>query len=74
MGGGRGGAYLSNRARKHGAEFLLRARERLRQVPVLLFSAIQLPGELRDHPQVADLIPKPVEVDVLLEKVRSHCC
>ena len=56
-----------------GAEFLARARDRLRRVPVLLFSAIQLPGELRHHPQIADLIPKPVEVEVLLEKVRSHC-
>jgi CheY-like chemotaxis protein len=56
-----------------GIEFLDRARERLRTVPVLLFSASRLPGRLRDDPQVKDLIPKPVEVEVLLEKVRTHC-
>lgn len=56
-----------------GAEFLARAREQLRSTPVLLFSASRLPGHLRDDPQVKDLIPKPVEVEVLLEKIRAHC-
>lgn len=56
-----------------GAEFLSRAREQLRSIPVLLFSASQLPGHLRDDPQVKDLIPKPVEVEVLLQKIRAHC-
>ncbi|HZW89129.1 MAG TPA: response regulator [Myxococcaceae bacterium] len=56
-----------------GAEFLARAREQLRSIPVLLFSASRLPGHLRDDPQVKDLIPKPVEVEVLLEKIRAHC-
>ena len=56
-----------------GAEFLERARERLLTIPVLLFSASQLPGHLRNDPQVKDLIPKPVEVEVLLEKIRAHC-
>jgi two-component system, chemotaxis family, chemotaxis protein CheY len=56
-----------------GAEFLARARDRLRSIPVLLFSASQLPGHLRNDPQVKDLIPKPVEVEVLLEKIRAHC-
>jgi two-component system chemotaxis response regulator CheY len=56
-----------------GAEFLARARERLRTIPVLLFSASRLPRHLRDDPQVKDLIPKPVEVEVLLEKIRAHC-
>jgi CheY-like chemotaxis protein len=56
-----------------GAEFLVRARGRLRSIPVLLFSASQLPGHLRNDPQVKDLIPKPVEVEVLLEKIRAHC-
>ena len=56
-----------------GAEFLARARGRLRSIPVLLFSASQLPGHLRNDPQVKDLIPKPVEVEVLLEKIRAHC-
>jgi CheY-like chemotaxis protein len=57
-----------------GTEFLARAREQLRTIPVLLFSASRLPGHLRDDPQVKDLIPKPVEVEVLLEKIRAHCC
>jgi CheY-like chemotaxis protein len=56
-----------------GAEFLARARGRLCSIPVLLFSASQLPGHLRNDPQVKDLIPKPVEVEVLLEKIRAHC-
>jgi CheY-like chemotaxis protein len=56
-----------------GAEFLARAREQLRSIPVLLFSASQLPCHLRNDPQVKDLIPKPVEVEVLLEKIRAHC-
>jgi CheY-like chemotaxis protein len=56
-----------------GTEFLARAREQLRTIPVLLFSASRLPGHLRDDPQVKDLIPKPVEVEVLLEKIRAHC-
>jgi CheY-like chemotaxis protein len=56
-----------------GAEFLARARDQLRSIPVLLFSASQLPGHLRNDPQVKDLIPKPVEVEVLLEKIRAHC-
>jgi len=56
-----------------GAEFLARARERLRAIPVLLFSASRVPGHLRNDPQVKDLIPKPVEVEVLLEKIRAHC-
>lgn len=56
-----------------GAEFLARAREQLRTIPVLLFSASRLPSHLRDDPQVKDLIPKPVEVEVLLEKIRAHC-
>ena len=56
-----------------GVEFLARARERLRSIPVLLFSASQLPCHLRNDPQVKDLIPKPVEVEVLLEKIRAHC-
>src|SRR5262249_40449855 len=56
-----------------GAEFLARAREQLRSTPVLLFSASHLPGHLRNDPQVKDLIPKPVEVEVLLEKIRAHC-
>ena len=56
-----------------GAEFLARAREQLRSIPVLLFSASHLPGHLRNDPQVKDLIPKPVEVEVLLEKIRAHC-
>ncbi len=56
-----------------GAEFLARAREQLRTIPVLLFSASLLPHHLRDDPQVKDLIPKPVEVEVLLEKIRAHC-
>jgi CheY-like chemotaxis protein len=56
-----------------GAEFLTRARERLGTIPVLLFTASRLPSQLRDDPQVRDLIPKPVEVEVLLEKIRAHC-
>ena len=56
-----------------GAEFLARARDQLRTIPVLLFSASRLPRHLRDDPQVKDLIPKPVEVEVLLEKIRAHC-
>ena len=56
-----------------GAEFLARAREQLKSTPVLLFSASRLPLSLRDDPQVKDLIPKPVEVEVLLEKIRAHC-
>ena len=56
-----------------GEEFLARAREQLRTIPVLLFSASRLPGHLRDDPQVKDLIPKPVEVEVLLDKIRAHC-
>ena len=56
-----------------GEEFLARAREQLRAIPVLLFSASNLPRHLRDDPQVKDLIPKPVEVEVLLEKIRAHC-
>lgn len=56
-----------------GAEFLARARAQLRTIPVLLFSASRLPGHLRNDPQVKDLIPKPVEVEVLLEKIRAHC-
>jgi len=56
-----------------GAEFLARAREQLRSIPVLLFSASHLPWHLRNDPQVKDLIPKPVEVEVLLEKIRAHC-
>jgi len=56
-----------------GGEFLDRAREQLQTVPVLLFSASPLPDHLRHDPQVKDLIPKPVEVEVLLEKVRAHC-
>jgi two-component system, chemotaxis family, chemotaxis protein CheY len=58
-----------------GEEFLARAREqlRLRSIPVLLFSASRLPSHLRDDPEVKDLIPKPVEVEVLLEKIRAHC-
>ena len=56
-----------------GAEFLARAREQLRTIPVLLFSASHLPRQLREDPQVKDLIPKPVEVEVLLEKIRAHC-
>jgi len=56
-----------------GAEFLARAREQLRSIPVLLFSASRLPLNLRDDPHVKDLIPKPVEVEVLLEKIRAHC-
>jgi len=56
-----------------GAEFLARARSQLRTIPVLLFSASRLPGHLRNDPQVKDLIPKPVEVEVLLEKIRAHC-
>ena len=56
-----------------GAEFLARAREQLRSLPVLLFSASRLPRHLREDPQVKDLIPKPVEVSVLLEKIRAHC-
>ena len=39
----------------------------------LLFSASHLPRQLREDPQVKDLIPKPVEVEVLLEKIRAHC-
>ena len=56
-----------------GAEFLARAREQLRTIPVLLFSASRLPPSLSEDPQVKDLIPKPVEVEVLLEKIRAHC-
>ena len=56
-----------------GAEFLARARDQLRSIPVLLFSASRLPGHIRDDPRVKDLIPKPVEVSVLLEKIRAHC-
>jgi len=56
-----------------GAEFLARAREQLRTIPVLLFSASHLPPSLSEDPQVKDLIPKPVEVEVLLEKIRAHC-
>ena len=58
-----------------GAEFLARAREQLRRrtIPVLLFSASRLPLDLREDPEVKDLIPKPVEVEVLLEKIRAHC-
>jgi two-component system, chemotaxis family, chemotaxis protein CheY len=58
-----------------GAEFLARAREQLRQrtIPVLLFSASRLPAHLREDPHVKDLIPKPVEIEVLLEKIRAHC-
>jgi CheY-like chemotaxis protein len=56
-----------------GAEFLARARDQLRSIPVLLFSASHLPRQLREDPQVKDLIPKPVEVEVLLEKIRAHC-
>ena len=56
-----------------GAEFLARAREQLWSIPVLLFSASRLPLNLRDDPHVKDLIPKPVEVEVLLEKIRAHC-
>ncbi|HET9156409.1 MAG TPA: response regulator, partial [Myxococcaceae bacterium] len=52
-----------------GAEFLARAREQLRAIPVLLFSASRLPPSLREDPQVKDLIPKPVEIEVLLEKI-----
>lgn len=56
-----------------GAEFLARAREQLRSIPVLLFSASRLPRQLREDPQVKDLIPKPVEVETLLQKIRAHC-
>jgi CheY-like chemotaxis protein len=56
-----------------GLEFLNRARDRLRSTPVLLFSATLLPPHLRDDPQVKDLIPKPVDADVLVEKIRAHC-
>ena len=56
-----------------GAEFLARARAQLRSIPVLLFSASRVPGHLRDDPQVKDFIPKPVEVEVLLQKIRAHC-
>ena len=56
-----------------GAEFLARARDQLLSTPVLLFSAALLPAHLRDHPQVKDLIPKPVDADVLVEKIRAHC-
>ncbi len=56
-----------------GAEFLARAREQLRAIPVLLFSASRLPRHLREDPQVKDLIPKPLEVEVLLRKIRAHC-
>ena len=57
----------------NGVEFLARARAQLRSIPVLLFSASRLPGHLRNDPQVKDLIPKPVEVEVLLQKIRAHC-
>ena len=29
---------------------------------------------LRDNPQVTDLIPKPVDAGVLVQKIRAHCC
>lgn len=66
-------ATSAARDARNGAEFLARAREQLRTIPVLLFSASRLPVHLRDDPQVKDLIPKPVEVEVLLEKIRAHC-
>ena len=56
-----------------GLEFLDRAREELRSTPVLLFSATLLPAHIRDNPQVTDLIPKPVDASVLVEKIRAHC-
>jgi CheY-like chemotaxis protein len=56
-----------------GVEFLNRGRQWLGSTPVLLFSASPLSGALRDDPQVKDLIPKPVEVEVLLAKIRAHC-
>jgi len=56
-----------------GVEFLRRARDRLGETPVLLFSASPLCHQLREHPQVKDVIPKPVEIEVLLEKIRAHC-
>lgn len=56
-----------------GLEFLDRARDQLHSIPVLLFSATLLPARIRDDPQVTDLIPKPVDADVLVEKVRAHC-
>jgi two-component system, OmpR family, response regulator CpxR len=57
-----------------GLEFLDRAREQLRSTPVLLFSATLLPAHVRDNPQVTDLIPKPVDAGVLVQKIRAHCC
>ena len=56
-----------------GLEFLDRARDQLRSTPVLLFSATLLPAHIRDNPQVTDLIPKPVDAGVLVEKIRAHC-
>ncbi|RPH66630.1 MAG: response regulator [Myxococcaceae bacterium] len=56
-----------------GLEFLDRARDRLRSTPVLVFSATLLPSHVRDDPRVKDLIPKPVDADVLVEKIRAHC-
>jgi CheY-like chemotaxis protein len=56
-----------------GLEFMDRARDLLHSTPVLLFSATLLPAHIRDDPQVADLIPKPVDADVLVEKIRAHC-
>jgi CheY-like chemotaxis protein len=59
--------------RLDGRQFLDRARSALRRTPVLLFSAGQLPPELLSDPCVVGVIPKPVDVAFLLEKVAAHC-
>jgi two-component system chemotaxis response regulator CheY len=56
-----------------GYQFLEKARAALGKTPVLLFSAGQLSPELLRHPCVVGVIPKPVDVPLLLEQVQSHC-
>jgi CheY-like chemotaxis protein len=56
-----------------GQEFLDRARDRLRDTPVLLFAAGPVSPELLSEPCVVGVLPKPVDVDWLLQEVRTHC-
>ena len=58
----------------NGAELVerLRADERLRDVPVVLTTAV-MPNERTRVPQVAALLPKPFDLDTLLAAVARHC-
>lgn len=58
----------------NGLQLALEVRKTWPNVPVLMFTAFMDPGTLAEvHAQVPDLkvIPKPLDVDFLLEQVRS---